>query len=205
MSFAPVTHHVLHASRLKAPQLEAFLDTIPVGAPYVAVSAAYGAERQIEWLAFLHAGQQAIVIHIDSKSASPAQKKRFRRILADFMEAVVREYSIGFIAYDADVLATALFLECGVRLERCHNVQTIRVVEPLNSFGYTKELFKRSGAIFDRSQYRILLDDRSKSPDRLNALLGRAWGALAISAREAKELENSTAIETADLSDEVSL
>lgn len=205
MAFENVTRRVLSANNLKAAQLEPFLSSIPDGTPHVALSAAYTPERKLEWLAFLHAGQQALLVHISPSKLTPKQEKDFRQNLAQFIEALLEENIAGFIAYDADVLAAALFLDCGIRFQQCHDIQSLPPPASFHKFGYSKSLFERKGAIFTQSTYATLFDNSSKAPNSQDNLVGRAWGALNIGARESKAIRGSIPLDTTYLPNEVSL
>lgn len=205
LAYDNVIRRVLSANNLKAAQLEPFISSIPDGTPHVALSAAYNHERRLDWLAFLHAGRQTLLIRINSSRLTPKQEKDFRLNLAQFIEVLLEENIAGFIAYDADVLAAALFLDCGIRLHQCHDVQSLPSPDSFHKFGYTKSLFERPGAPFTQSTYATLFNDSSKAPDCQSNLVGRAWGALTIGARQSMVLRESIPLNTTDVSNEVSL
>jgi len=191
---------VIVASQLRAHHLEALLEA-NTDSPFLALSAAYGARRKLEWLAFVHGGNQPVVIKLDFPTTQ--KTRHFQTIVNNFL-GVMGGSSMKFIAYNADVLAAGLFLDCGVRLKQCINVHTIPKDGEKTSFSYTNTVIR---AAYDEnltySEYRTLFDDRAKCPNRLDALVGRGTMALMIGARTTGKVPRKVIIDVSQLSEEV--
>ena len=192
--------NIVTASQLRAHHFEAFMHATS-NSCFLALSAAYGARRRLEWIALVHDSHQALVIKLDFPSN---QKSRYS-ILNNFMDTFTRQSSMKFIAYSADVLAAGLFLDCGIRLKHCIDIHSINEDGDKASFSYTRNTVRAiSDETLTYSEYCSLFDDRAKSPDHLDHLVGRGTMALMIGARLAGEIPRKAKINTGPLSGEAS-
>jgi hypothetical protein len=184
--------HPITASQLRAHHLTEFLQDNP-DAPFLALSAAYGVGRKLEWIALARAGRQALVIQVvgldrdRDRNRNRNQKpkhQQFHTILEDFLDKVTRETSTRLIAYNADLLAAGLFLDCGVRLEHCIDIQSIDKNGHEASFSYTRDMVKKDcEEKLTYHEYLSRFNDRAKSPDRLATLVERGMMALMVAKR----------------------
>lgn len=190
---------ILSATTTKEEHFDSFIETLPLGSKFVAVSAAYGSLRKLEWLVFLHTGTGMTPLLIRMNST-----KRLRLMLVEFLDTLVTGRGARFVAYNGDLLAAGLFLEYGIRLKCCHNIHTLHPASPHVSFIYTQEMFRKHGHAFTKDHHRALFNDSSRFEGREMALLCRALGSLLLAGQEAKKLHGHAYIDTEKLPDEAS-
>ena len=178
-SVTPPAHRIA-ASQLRAHHLTEFLQDNP-DTPFLALSAAYGVGRKLKGIALVHA-RQALVVQIVGLEHD-RNHQPFHTILEDFLDKVTRETSTKLIAYNADLLAAGLHLDCGVRLKNCINIQSIDKDGHTASFEYTMAMVgEKFGVELTHHGYCSLFDDRAKSHEPLATLVKRGRLALEVGA-----------------------
>lgn len=196
------------ATSLAAQHLNDFIAALSTHVAHVGISAAYGSFRRLEWLALCRADDSsaspaALVIHMNVTLSNTSESAtRSRRLLAEFLNML----TLGgrrLIAYDADILATALFLECGIRLRHCFNVQSINVARKLGEREFTRTVLRLDGDKMSLASHQAFFNDRSKAVGRSESLLGRAWAAFEISFLEKSLVSKAQWIDTSGLTEDV--
>lgn len=197
LPYATIASVEVAYSQLKAQDTTRFTGSLTGSDPVVAVSAAYGSHQKLEWLMFLNSEQTPLLIRFGNK-----RLKTNRPVLSHFLDQLVLK-GVRLIAYGADKLAASLFLECGVRLTKCYNVQTMKPRSSLDTFNDIMSLCQRANFNLKRSVYDTLFNDRSKREHRAVSLLGRAWFALLVARLEEKAMSQARWIDTKKIPEEV--
>lgn len=184
---------------LKEDTFLRFMTTLPRDASFVALSGAYAPDRRLTNLAFLHADQQAVTINLAHDATDPEAHQRFQAMLQSTMECIAQKTARGLIAYDAEVLASALFLDWGVRLPPCFNLEVNYSPRALGNYSFTRKLFETPKAPFTPSLYEALFDYGDPAQ-----MISRAWGALTAAYEYAKRVNRYKPVNTMALPVQVS-
>lgn len=175
------------------------MSSLPDSDGIVAISAAYGSQRKLEWLLFLSSALVPLMIRVNPKRTKAGASYS----LAKFMNNLVDVRGARLIAYNADVLAASLFLHCDIRLSKCYNIQTLKPRYTLDTFEYIRGVCQRYGAHLQMGYHQALFNERSKEEHRNNAMLGRAWFGLEVARMHEDLIRQAKYIDTTSIPAEV--